>query len=100
VIDNPIMEDRQVSVEWDVTDREKFLVKLLVTGSDRPNLLVDITGQIAKAGVDIASGNFKRDERDLQTHFTFTLEVRDTEQVELLTRLLKKVRDVQDVTRR
>ena len=99
LLDNQVMEDRQVSVEWDVKETTKFLVKLLVISSDRPSLLVDITGQISKAGVNIASGSFDRDDRDLQTRFTFTLEVRDTAQLELVSRLIRKVKGVREVQR-
>jgi len=100
VVDNPVVEDRMVAVEWDVGDQEKFLVGLLVSADDRPNLLVDVTGKISKTGTNITSGSFERDEKELLTRFHFTLEVRDTAQLEEVMRSIKSVKGVQDVSRR
>ncbi|MCB9512833.1 MAG: bifunctional (p)ppGpp synthetase/guanosine-3',5'-bis(diphosphate) 3'-pyrophosphohydrolase [Candidatus Krumholzibacteriia bacterium] len=100
VVGNAVLEERRVSVEWDVGQQETFLLGLEVTAEDRPNLLVDITGKIAKTKTNIKSGSFDRDERDMLNHFHFTLEVKDTEQLEEIVRQIKSVRGVQDVYRR
>ncbi len=100
IVNNPVVDERLVSVEWDVGKQETFLVGLEVTAGDRPNLLVDITGKISKAETNIKSGSFDKDDRDLLNHFHFTIEVRDTAQLEEVFRLVKTVRGVHDVYRK
>ena len=100
MVNNPILEDRRVSVEWDVGEQETFLVGLEVSAEDRPNLLVDLTGKISKSNTNIKSGSFDKNERDLLNHFHFTIEVKDADQLEEVFRLVKSVRGVRDVYRK
>ncbi|MBM4117744.1 bifunctional (p)ppGpp synthetase/guanosine-3',5'-bis(diphosphate) 3'-pyrophosphohydrolase [bacterium] len=100
LVQDPGLEERRVAVEWDAGQSETFLVGLEVSAQDRPNLLVDITGKISKTGTNIRSGSFDRDERDMLNHFHFTLEVKNTEQLEEILRQVKGVRGVQDAYRR
>jgi GTP diphosphokinase / guanosine-3',5'-bis(diphosphate) 3'-diphosphatase len=100
VVDNPVLDERLVSVDWDVGQAETFLVGLEVTAGDRPNLLVDITGKISKTETNIKSGSFDRDEKDLLNHFHFTIEVRDTAQLEEVFKMVKSVRGVHEVYRK
>jgi guanosine-3',5'-bis(diphosphate) 3'-pyrophosphohydrolase len=100
LVQDPGLEERRVAVEWDVGKQETFLVGLEVNAQDRPNLLVDITGKISKTGTNIKSGSFDRDERDMLNRFHFTLEVKNTEQLEEIMRQVRGVKGVQDVYRR
>ncbi len=100
MVNNPILEDRRVSVEWDVGEQETFLVGLEVSAEDRPNLLVDITGKISKTDTNIKSGSFDKNDRDLLNHFHFTIEVKDADQLEEVFRMVKSVRGVRDVYRK
>jgi GTP diphosphokinase / guanosine-3',5'-bis(diphosphate) 3'-diphosphatase len=99
LIDNPLMDDRSVEVTWDVGEREKFQVSLLVLATDRPNLLLDVTGNIAKTGTNITNGTFERVEKELNNRFLFTLEVKDLDQLDKVIDEIRKVRGVQEVRR-
>jgi GTP pyrophosphokinase len=100
IVENAVLEERLVSVAWDVGEAEKFLVSFVVVASDRPNLLADITTKIAKSDIEIHSGNFNHDEKDLMIHFQFTVEVRNLEQLDEILRNLRGLRGVVDVYRR
>ena len=100
VVGNLVVEERLVAVEWDVGEMETFLVGLVVSADDRPNLLVDITGRISKTNTNIKSGSFDRDERDMLNYFHLTVEVKDTAQLDEVVRSIKLVKGVQDVYRK
>ncbi len=92
-----IEPERQLEVTWDVAPDQTFLVKLIVTSTDRRNLLADLSKVIADEGTNIQSGDFSGGHDFAQ--LTFLLEVRNLNGLERIQRALRRVPGVQKVER-
>jgi len=92
-----IEEERKIEVTWDVAPDQTFLVKLIVTATDRKNLLADLTQVIATTGTNVQSGEFSAEHDAAQ--FTFLLQVRNLNNLEKILKAIGKVPNVQKVER-
>ncbi len=90
-------EERKIEVTWDAAPDQTFLVKLIVTASDRKGLLAEISQVIGAAGTNIHSGDFAA-EGDGATA-TFLLEVRNLNNLERIQKAVQRVPSVQKVER-
>ena len=89
--------ERQIEVEWDVSDGKRFLVGIRVMGEDRRNFLKDVTEAISNSDVNILSGSINVE--DSIASNTFLLEVKDADHLVSITRNLLKVKGVIAVDR-
>jgi GTP diphosphokinase / guanosine-3',5'-bis(diphosphate) 3'-diphosphatase len=55
---DPGLSDRQIEVTWDAAPDQVFLVKLVILGGDRKNLLSEVSQVIGTVGANIQSGEF------------------------------------------
>ena len=94
---DPQFVDRKIEVTWDVEANQTFLVKLIVTASDRQHLLAEIGQVISSEGTNIRSGEFTS-ENDL-ARATFLVEVRNLNNFQRILRSVSRIDGVQKVDR-
>ena len=68
---------RIVELDWDTEREETFVVKVEVTGNDRPNFLRDVTQALADAGVPVVGGQLKTTGGRVGDVFTVQVKNRD-----------------------
>ena len=90
--------ERLIEVSWDVASEQTFMVELLITSSDRQNLLMDISNVLAQTSTNITSGNFES-ELD-QAKITLIIQVKNLNNLEKIIGALGKVRGVESIERR
>ncbi|MFH0778355.1 MAG: ACT domain-containing protein, partial [Candidatus Eisenbacteria bacterium] len=83
-----------IEVEWDVEKDAVFIVNLLVTGTDRQNLLADIARAISGTHTNIQRSAMSGIDGEVRGRFV--LEVRNAKH---LHRAMKAVSAVRNVTR-
>ena len=96
VLDGALEPGRKIEVSWDAGEEQSFLVRIVVTGDDRTNLLADISKKISATGTNIQSGDFTAE--DGLARATFIVEVRNLRhlnEVMQAVRIVKSVRSVQ-----
>ena len=82
-------EDRFIFVEWDVKPQTSFIVRLKIVLEDRKQLLKDITECVSALNINITSVDMKASE-GIATCI-IVLEVRDTRQLDRLSKRIKKI---------
>ena len=85
-------EDRFIDVEWDVSSKTLFIVRLKIVCEDRKNIARDITEVISNFSMNIQSIDMKA--KDGLGYCTLILETRDTKQ---LLRVKKKIKEIPNV---
>ncbi|MFN2370779.1 MAG: bifunctional (p)ppGpp synthetase/guanosine-3',5'-bis(diphosphate) 3'-pyrophosphohydrolase [Candidatus Krumholzibacteriia bacterium] len=89
--------ERLIEVSWDTSPDQVFMVKLIITSTDRKNLLMDLSNTLSLTNTNIASGDFDV-ENDL-ARVTLVIEVRNLNNLEKIIKALGKVRGVQKIER-
>ena len=92
-----IEKERLIEVTWDVDPDQTFLVKVIVTGSDRKGMLADLGDAISSLGANIRGGDFTAD-RGL-AKISFLVEVRNLSNLEKVLKAVGKVPSVEKVER-
>lgn len=94
-----VMEDieRRLYVDWDVGEKQSFLVGLKVLAHDRPGLLNDISKAITDSGINITSATMTTGGR--QAYGWFTIEVSHVRDIEKVMQKVKKIAGVQGIQR-
>ena len=82
-------ENRFIDVEWDVSSKTSFIVRLKIICEDRKNIIRDITEVISSFNMNIQSIDMKAE--DGLGYCILILETRDTKQ---LLRVKKKVKEI------
>ncbi len=85
--------ERRIHVDWDADKDQAFLVKLLVTGTERRGLLADVAKAISSADTNIRRSEMKTD--NVNVRGTFFVEVKNLRH---LDRVIRAVREVKGVT--
>jgi GTP pyrophosphokinase len=89
--------ERLIDVTWDTAPQQTFMVKLIITSSDRKNLLMDLSNTLSLTNTNITSGEFEAE--DELARVTLVLEVRNLNALEKIIKALGKVRGVQRIDR-
>jgi len=90
--------ERKIDVEWNKEATVLYPVKIRVRSYDRTGLLADMAATISKSGADIIKANTEtRDNKDVDSFFTITVE--DTDHLDRVLSVVRKVKFVQDVKR-
>jgi GTP diphosphokinase / guanosine-3',5'-bis(diphosphate) 3'-diphosphatase len=95
--DDRVERGRRIDVEWDVGKDDLFVVNLVVKGTDRPNLLVDIAKAISETNT-----NIKHTDMDLvdgEVKGRFVVDVQDLRHLERVIKAIAKVKNVTRVER-
>jgi GTP pyrophosphokinase len=90
--------ERRIEVEWDVERDQRFLVRLIVTGYDRANLLVDVASAISRLGTEMRHGAMSS-VGDGEARGDFVLELKNVAHLGRVMEALRKVRGVLSVER-
>ena len=89
---------RRVTIDWSNNIKEDFVVRLLVTGSDRKGILADMTGAITETGTNISGASTRTGEFDFTS--SFVVEVKNLKQLNRIIAALKKIPGVEKVQRK
>lgn len=95
---NHIDPERRIEVSWDVARDQHFLVRLIVTGSDRANLLVDVASAISKLGMNMRHGAMSS-LGDGEARGEFVVEVKNVRSLNRSVEAVRRVRGVKTVER-
>ena len=82
-------ENRFIDVEWDVSSRTSFIVRLKIICEDRKHIIRDITEVISSFNMNIQSIDMKA--KDGLGHCILILETRDTKQLLRVKKKIKKI---------
>ena len=91
--------ERQIEVEWATDHEVPMPVKLLVETEDTPGILAEITTAISKQGVNIEDGVLKTDPSRKRGILKFTVDVKNTEQLDSVIQSVRKIEGVIFVNR-
>ncbi len=89
--------DRMLNVEWNVGNKESFMVRLKILGQDRKHFLKDITESISGLNINLVSVDIKAKE-GLATGL-FILQIRDTRQLKRIQNKIKIINGIIDIQR-
>ncbi|MAV58527.1 MAG: hypothetical protein CMG07_01060 [Candidatus Marinimicrobia bacterium] len=89
--------DRMLNVEWNVGNKESFMVRLKILGQDRKHFLKDITESISGLNINLVSVDIKAKE-GLATGI-FILQIRDTRQLNRIQNKIKIINGIIDTQR-
>ena len=90
--------ERKIDVEWSQDTTVLYPVKIRVRSYDRVGLLADMAATITKSGANIIKANTEtRENNDVDSFFTITVE--DTDHLDRVLSVIKKVKFVHDVKR-
>ena len=84
--------ERRVDIEWDTDESQRFLVRLVLEGTDRHGLFADIARSISDTGTNIQSADIRAVEGGMQGQF-----VVEVENLSHLKKVMKQVRRVKGV---
>jgi guanosine-3',5'-bis(diphosphate) 3'-pyrophosphohydrolase len=90
-------EDRFINVEWEVSAKTSFIVRMKIITEDRKNILRDITESIAAMSMNIKSIDMRSEEG--MGSCILILETRDTRQLARLKKQIQKISNVIDIER-
>ena len=96
-LNDPQFKDRKIEVSWDARPEQTFLVKVIVTASDRKNLLADIGQVVSGEETNIRSGEFGSEHDHAKA--TFLMEVRNLRNLKRILKAISGIPGVQKVER-
>jgi len=91
--------ERVVDVQWNVTDKQTFSLKMMVVCSDKKGLLAELSAVISGMDINITHAEINTGPDIQQAVCYFDLDVRDLKQFNQLTNALKKLKSVKSVER-
>jgi len=89
--------ERMIEVTWDTAPDQTFMVKLIITGRDRKNLLMDISNTLSLTSTNITSGEFTS--VDELAKVTMVVEVKNLNKLDQILKAVGKVRGVEAIDR-
>ena len=89
--------DRLVPVEWEVTRKDLFNVRLKVVGEDRKGLLKDMTETISKLNINMTSVDIKV--KEAVATAIFIVQVNSLKQLDRIIRKMTKIKNIDFVER-
>jgi GTP pyrophosphokinase len=90
--------ERRVDIEWDVTDSDRFFVRLVMEGTDRRGLMAEVASAISGTNTNIKSAEMKADERGMLGEFV--VEVENLTHLNRVIAAVKRIKGVVKVERR
>ncbi len=90
--------DRKIEVEWDTGGAQTFIVRLVVTGTDRRGLFADVAGAVSRTSTDIKSADLSATENGIEG--TFVVEVTDLEHLTRVIESMKSIDGILEVERK
>jgi guanosine-3',5'-bis(diphosphate) 3'-pyrophosphohydrolase len=90
--------DRKIEVQWDTSGAQTFIVRLVVTGTDRRGLFGDVAGAVSRTSTDIKSADLTATETGIEG--TFVVEVTDLGHLTRVIEAMKSIDGILEVERR
>jgi guanosine-3',5'-bis(diphosphate) 3'-pyrophosphohydrolase len=90
--------ERKIDVRWDRSGDETFVVRLVVTGTDRRGLFADVAGAVSRTSTDIKSADLTVTETGIEG--AFVVEVRDLEHLNRVIGAMKSIDGILEVERK
>jgi len=90
--------ERQIDVQWHIQGAEMYPVKIRIRSYDRVGLLADVASTISKYGANIIKANTETRENKIVDSF-FTIMIEDTDHLNRVLAVIKKVKLVQEAKR-
>jgi GTP pyrophosphokinase len=90
--------ERRVEIDWSAEEDQRFLVRLVVEGTDRRGLLSDVASAISGTGTNIQSAEMRAVEGGMTG--AFVVEVQDLAHLKKVIRSIRRVNGVLSVERK
>ena len=98
ILNLPDLPERRILIDWDVDGSQRFLVRILMEGTDRHGLFADIARSISDTGTNIQSADIKAVEGGMQGQFV--IEVENLAHLKKVMRQIRRVKGVLAVERK
>ena len=95
LLDRP---ERRVDIEWDTDGSQRFVVRLVLEGTDRHGLFADIARSISDTGTNIQSADIRAVEGGMRGQFV--VEVENLSHLKKVVKHVRRVKGVLSVERR
>jgi GTP diphosphokinase / guanosine-3',5'-bis(diphosphate) 3'-diphosphatase len=90
--------ERRLEIDWQETAGERFIIRLTIEGNDRRGLYADLATAVSGAGTDIRSLELKT--TDGRVSGSALVEVENLAHLERIVKAARKVKGVNEVSRR
>jgi GTP diphosphokinase / guanosine-3',5'-bis(diphosphate) 3'-diphosphatase len=90
--------ERRLEIDWQQSEGERFLVRLVLEGNDRRGLYADVATAISSTGTDIKSMELKT--TDGKASGSLLVEVENLVHLQKILKAARRVKGVTDVARR
>jgi GTP pyrophosphokinase len=94
----PDLSDRRVEIIWENAKNQSFLVRLVVSGTDRRGLFADVAGAVSRTSTNIKSAELTALETGIEG--TFVVEVRDLQHLNKVMDAMRRVEGILAVERK
>jgi GTP pyrophosphokinase len=92
--------ERIVDVQWNVSNKQTFPLRMMVVCSDKKGLLAELSALISSMDINISHAEIDTRSNNMnQAICNFNLDVHDLKQFNHLTNELKKIKSVKSVER-
>ncbi len=92
VLNLPNVPERRVVIDWGTDDAQRFLVRIVMEGTDRHGLFADMARAVSDTGTNIRSATITAVEGGMQGQFVI-----EVENLAHLKKVLRKIRRVKGV---
>ena len=94
----PDLGERRVEIIWENGKNQSFLVRLVVSGTDRRGLFADVAGAVSRTSTNIKSAELTA--LDTGIEGTFVVEVRDLQHLNKVIEAMRRVDGILAVERK
>jgi GTP pyrophosphokinase len=98
VLNLPDLPERRIVIDWDDDGAQRFLVRIVMEGTDRHGLFADIAKSISDTGTNIQSADIKSTEGGMTGQFV--VEVENLAHLKKVMRQIRRVKGVISVERK
>jgi GTP pyrophosphokinase len=98
VLNLPDLPERRITIDWDDDGAQRFLVRIVMEGTDRHGLFADIAQAISNTGTNIQSADIHSTEGGMTGQFV--IEVENLAHLKKVMRQIRRVKGVLTVERK
>lgn len=95
---NPEEQSRLIEVSWDVGINDVYKVNIIVTGQDRPGLMIDVMNATSEMKINIFSLSCHTDKNKI-AHMHMGLDITSIDQLEFFMNRIRRMKGVYSVER-
>jgi len=90
--------ERRLEIDWQQSEGERFLVRLVLEGNDRRGLYADVAAAVSSSGTDIKSMELKT--TDGKASGSLLVEVENLAHLQKILKAARRVKGITEVARR